>query len=872
MAPKRVKEALGLNDLHVAVLKGNIGKVSQLLKGKFLKDHDSKMSDGTTPLMLATLMENMKMVKYLLGKKAPCKDEDVVKYTTPSPFLARKLDDLKRLGFQPRVRKGQKGSRRKIHGLLRNVEALRACYRQGDHYHSKTCLLREGSRLIFVRRIASLQVGIQDTQKVFGFICSTLSRRIRKVAISGWGHSRNKPDQKLHPLLLNNAEGSRLVRDFAKMSNFCLPGSENDNGNKPALLEHKGRWYSSHVEKQLSLWWIIQVLKKVLGTEDMRRAGELKTANVPENMRSAKIFLNHNPCGNCLAFLALIRRITGITIAIETILLLVRKERKAENTGCTKCTCKRCQRLFRQQAQLPKQKNKSKRPKTAEEEAQRLADLDELAREILNLPAVEPEDVLDDDSSETLPDENRVSSTPPLRGENPAQHNGVDNSMQVDGNSGTTKPHRGTERKKRGELRPTRGPRHWPVYHARHVGEYQRPLPLPLRAKVDQRSFYNYGQPSPGASPDEESGPPENSGVQMDMDMDTVLPSIEVPDEPGAEFGETVQHPGQASDGLVEQGQPETLFVNNDQLQRSSEQGDMEMEFSETSTESGESVSLREPVSNVNGRSGYFSTPRKNRRQLPRSSRHGHQRISQDSGSSPWQPPLQSFRSQAQSRPDQSPSNTNQTRQAGQKRKRKTIQEAQSVLDLKRFRYTNPKPGHTRTISASSSCLSDIPFRLKNKNRVSKPGHARSAPSSSSSDIPFRLKNRNRVNNKPGHHARSDSYSSSSWSETQHRLRSRNRVTKRGNKKTTRRMQKKQDEIRKKSVFAQAVRRHQLHHRNEQQIRVVTLYPTRPPTATGEDEEVDSLSSVSFITTPSHESSSLSSPESAVERRRTSSE
>ncbi len=51
-------------------------------------------------------------------------------------------------------------------------------------------------------------------------------------------------------------------------------------------------------EKQLAVWWVEQVLESVLGTRDLRRMHELCTAQIPDRMKSAKVFLDCRPCDN----------------------------------------------------------------------------------------------------------------------------------------------------------------------------------------------------------------------------------------------------------------------------------------------------------------------------------------------------------------------------------------------------------------------------------------------------------------------------------------------------------------------------------------------------------------------------------------------
>ena len=46
------------------------------------------------------------------------------------------------------------------------------------------------------------------------------------------------------------------------------------------------------------MWWVRKILKNVLHTRDITRMHEIKGVELPVQMRTATIYLDHRPCTN----------------------------------------------------------------------------------------------------------------------------------------------------------------------------------------------------------------------------------------------------------------------------------------------------------------------------------------------------------------------------------------------------------------------------------------------------------------------------------------------------------------------------------------------------------------------------------------------
>lgn len=123
-------KALGLTNLHIAVVKNHPRQVMSLLatgnKKELLEGRDK---DGTTPLMAAVLMGRLTVAKLLLRNQASAQSKDkrglkAVDYARGSLF-SNKLKLYQRLGLPPVSRK-QIRKRLSIRKILRYPAARRS--------------------------------------------------------------------------------------------------------------------------------------------------------------------------------------------------------------------------------------------------------------------------------------------------------------------------------------------------------------------------------------------------------------------------------------------------------------------------------------------------------------------------------------------------------------------------------------------------------------------------------------------------------------------------------------------------------------------------------------------------------------------------
>ncbi|KAK0711684.1 hypothetical protein B0H67DRAFT_493126 [Lasiosphaeris hirsuta] len=293
--PPQLASTLGPEALHQAVLRNDPRQVRVIVNsaGTNIDAHDT---NGATPLMLAVLMGRYEISRYLLRKNASLEARDdgghsTLSYARDSAFTRRRVVDYENLGYRM-SRNGQK-DRLRLRRLLRRPEAIRASQERGNHPLSSAYIFRNGRRLEILQTISLAFPGRNLKDATSGFIASTAVPGIRMTAVSGW-----KADATGDPNVLHNGTYTARAKNVAEVLGFRLPHNFRDNGAQPVLPEHKGRFFCSHVEKQLVVWWVEKVLKAVLGINDIKRLRELRCADIPQRLKGAKIFLDHNPCGN----------------------------------------------------------------------------------------------------------------------------------------------------------------------------------------------------------------------------------------------------------------------------------------------------------------------------------------------------------------------------------------------------------------------------------------------------------------------------------------------------------------------------------------------------------------------------------------------
>ncbi|KAK0670681.1 hypothetical protein QBC41DRAFT_354907 [Cercophora samala] len=304
------REALGLSELHIATLNGDLQQVRKLLKstsrppGGTKKVIEARDRDGTTPLMTAVLCGRLDIAKLLLRYGASRKARDLQghvtwKYSRASLF-DRKLKMYVHLGFPP-ISRSQQRERRRIAIILRYPAALRSCRRIGNHHYSRSRLHKREKDLVILKPVGGFETfragkeGNELLSATAGFIASatTSSKKVKveQLAVSGW-----KPNPNRGPRVLDNVTSTERVREVIQLHGLKIRASRRDNGNRSALPEHKGRFAACHVEKKLAVWWVLEALKEVLKTSDVGRLRELREADVPIYYREARLFLDHGPC------------------------------------------------------------------------------------------------------------------------------------------------------------------------------------------------------------------------------------------------------------------------------------------------------------------------------------------------------------------------------------------------------------------------------------------------------------------------------------------------------------------------------------------------------------------------------------------------
>jgi hypothetical protein len=124
--------ALGLTELHIAVILGRARRVLDILtnsnKHKLI---DASDRDGTTPLMTAVLTGRLSIARLLLRSGAShrvrdCRGHTALVYSRASLFK-RKLQKYRSMGMPP-VSKKQRRRRIRIAKILRHPAALESWY------------------------------------------------------------------------------------------------------------------------------------------------------------------------------------------------------------------------------------------------------------------------------------------------------------------------------------------------------------------------------------------------------------------------------------------------------------------------------------------------------------------------------------------------------------------------------------------------------------------------------------------------------------------------------------------------------------------------------------------------------------------------
>ncbi|KAJ9151944.1 hypothetical protein NKR23_g2978 [Pleurostoma richardsiae] len=298
-----------IHKIHLAVIENDITLAKQLIQNR--NDMNKTARNGATPLHLACLYGRYALVKLLLESKADYKAED---FDGVLPiYYARAYGMTKYRQYFRRLsrRKPSKSGRKHIMNTIRNTEGMRAYRKQRDHPRARDFFYRQGGWLAILTPVALVDVGNSLADKTAGFISAKGSPFPKMMAISGW-----TSDGIQRPGLLDNATYAGLVRELCHKLGFPLPNDRRDNSCKKPLKEHSGRWRACHVEKQLTVYWLQEQLLQALGCAELEvdNIRRLKDIPLQDEQREAWLFLDHHPCRNCVDFIALVRKLSGLDI------------------------------------------------------------------------------------------------------------------------------------------------------------------------------------------------------------------------------------------------------------------------------------------------------------------------------------------------------------------------------------------------------------------------------------------------------------------------------------------------------------------------------------------------------------------------------
>ena len=243
MATVESHDKLNLDEIHIAILRGDQEAVCRLAKRK--DKLQKKNAHGSTPLMLAALMGRAAFVVNLLMCKADFRVTDnrgrtARDYARNDAAATQLVDLYERLGYPVGLARST-SAKTDLLALFREPEALRSVYRRGDHYFSRSYIYQLSRSFFVFPSTKPITVGEIIGPSTVGFIAGYGETSIEKVAISGFGPTETS---RRSSLMLDKEEYTELVREICTYLDFLLPGSQNDNGGSAASPEQKGRYHA----------------------------------------------------------------------------------------------------------------------------------------------------------------------------------------------------------------------------------------------------------------------------------------------------------------------------------------------------------------------------------------------------------------------------------------------------------------------------------------------------------------------------------------------------------------------------------------------------------------------------------------------------
>ncbi|KAM7184727.1 hypothetical protein V8F20_012090 [Naviculisporaceae sp. PSN 640] len=338
MSIDTIEKALGLDPVHIAVFQGDLKKLKDLVSGGTEVDQRSRTLHMTA-LHFAVILRRYRIACFLIKNGGNLEAQDK-QGRTPADYNKKKLGgkylaQFKKMGFQHDVSVGKESS--KLSSLFRTPVAMRYLLKRYQHALSKTVMYLNRKQVVITTKVARVTLPELAKDSTHGFVAGAEDNIPKAFAISGWKYSM--PTKNLLP----NGTFTQLVRDISRYLGFRLPEQLGDTpGMAKAAPEDVGRYMACHVEKQLGVYWVLLLLMRYRNTTDYRCLGELKAGNLHSNEATARIFIDHKPCGNCLGFLTALEKETGVKFVVQPVPFAVRGNRGSGR--CPNCQCDACTR------------------------------------------------------------------------------------------------------------------------------------------------------------------------------------------------------------------------------------------------------------------------------------------------------------------------------------------------------------------------------------------------------------------------------------------------------------------------------------------------------------------------------------------------
>ncbi|KAK4217413.1 hypothetical protein QBC37DRAFT_53796 [Rhypophila decipiens] len=323
-------KALGLGNLHQAVFAGDLKRVKELLRqGEDINRQTT--INKMTALHISIIIRKFRITCLLLRKGASLSVRDQ-NGRTPARYNHRKIRGrylalFKKFGYRHEDDVGREST--KLSKLLRYPVAMRSMLSK-EHPLSNSVIFLDGKNLVIPKKVITIPLPTPtDTDdSTYGYIAGPKDTLPTAAAISGWAHGYTV----FKAGLLPNGTFTELVRKTANFLKFHLPEQgflDSGRSHCPEInAANSGRHLGSHVEKQLGLVWVLLLLLKYFTTNNLDRLWGLKDVQLEEDESKAWIFLNHNPCANCLGFLTRLEETTGVSFAVKTVPTVANRERR----------------------------------------------------------------------------------------------------------------------------------------------------------------------------------------------------------------------------------------------------------------------------------------------------------------------------------------------------------------------------------------------------------------------------------------------------------------------------------------------------------------------------------------------------------------